>query len=71
MLRVGCVHVKRSRDAPRWWGGRSDVLVGADQRAGGVCGTEWALSGVKTPLAPLLFGLCCVQGLRLSEGKRL
>ena len=46
VLSVGCVHVKRSRDAPRWWGGRSDVLVGADQRAGGRAVSPTALSRV-------------------------
>ena len=65
VLRVGCVRGERSQDGPQWWGGRSDVLVGADQRAGGVCGAVCVLEETILPLAPLLFGLFAVQALRL------
>jgi len=60
VLRVGCHHGKRARDGPGWWGGWSDMLVGADQRAGGVCGTVCVLEETILPLAPLLFeGFLC------------
>jgi hypothetical protein len=41
------------------------MLVGADQRAGGVCGAVCVLEETILPLAPLLFGLFAVQALRL------